>query len=174
MITAVGWSGQWEAKVARRKEGTIRVAAGMQTIHLALAPGESVRSPRIMQLYWFGSDPFAGFNQFRRLMLAHVVPRVAGHPVTPPIAHMSTALYEWNESNEANVLSHLESIKGLGFEVFWLDAFWTRNGFPNGMGHYGFPIERAEATDRFPRGVRVIGEAARSEGMGFLLWFEPE
>jgi len=174
VITAVGWSGQWEATVARDKQGPVRVAAGIETMHLALDPGESIRSPRIMQLYWFGSDPFSGYNQFRRVMLAHVVPRVAGQPVTPPIVHLSTSFYELNESNEENVLSHLESIKGLGFEVFWLDAYWTRDGFPSGMGHYGFPIERAEPPDRFPNGVRAIGQAVQAAGMGYLMWFEPE
>ena len=174
VITAVGWSGQWEATVGHDKDGPIRVAAGMQTMHLALAPGETIRSPRIMQLYWFSDDPFSGYNQFRRLMLAHVVPRVAGQPVTPPIVHLSTSFYELNDSNEENVLSHLQSVEGLGFEVFWLDAYWTRDGFPSGMGHYGFPIERAEPPDRFPHGLGAIGEAVEAAGMGYLMWFEPE
>ena len=72
------------------------------------------------------------------------------------------------------MLSHLEAIEGLGFEFFWLDAYWTRDGFPQGMGNYGFPIERAEPADRFPRGIRPISDAAHEAGMGFLLWFEPE
>ena len=83
-------------------------------------------------------------------MFAHVMPRIDGRPVTPPIAHLSTSFYELNDSTEANVLSHLESIKGLGFEVFWLDAYWTKGGFPAGMGNYGFPIDRVEPRDRFP------------------------
>ena len=58
-----------------------------------------------------------------------------------------------NDSNEQNVLSHLDSLKGLGFEMFWLDAYWTGpSGFPNSMGNYGFPIERVEPKDRFPHG----------------------
>jgi alpha-galactosidase len=58
--------------------------------------------------------------------------------------------------------------------MFWVDAYWTRDGFPAGMGHYGFPIERAEPRDRFPGGLSPIGEAAHKEGMGYLMWFEPE
>ena len=58
--------------------------------------------------------------------------------------------------------------------MFWLDAYWTRDGFPAGMGHYGFPIERAEPRDRFPRGLRPIGDAVHQAGLGFLMWFEPE
>jgi alpha-galactosidase len=174
VLTAVGWSGQWAAKAGRDPDGTLRLAAGLQNLHLRLAPGETIRGPRILQVYWTDDDPARGSNAFRRTMLAHVVPRIAGKPVVPPIVHLSTAFYEMNDSTQANVLAHLDSIKGLGFEVFWLDAYWTRDGFPNGMGHYGFPLTRAEPPDRFPKGLRPIGDAAAEAGMGFLVWFEPE
>jgi alpha-galactosidase len=105
VITAVGWSGQWAAKVERSERGAIRLTAGMQTLHLKLSPGETIRSPRILQLYWFGKDPFLGHNLFRRVMLAHIVPRIDGRPVVPPIAHTGASLYELNDSSEANVLA---------------------------------------------------------------------
>jgi alpha-galactosidase len=174
VITAVGWSGQWRGVVERNNDGCLRIQAGMENLHLRLRPGETVRSPRILQLYWLGGDQFRGHNLFRQVMLRHIVPRIDGKPVTPPIAHLSTSFYELNGSTETNVLSHLEAIKGLGFEVFWLDAYWTRDGFPAGMGHYGFPIQRAEPPERFPHGLKSIGDAARQAGMGFLMWFEPE
>ncbi len=174
VITAVGWSGQWLGLVERNNDGSLRIQAGMQNLHLRLRPGETIRSPRILQLYWLGGDQFRGHNLFRQVMLRHIVPRIDGKPVTPPIAHLSTSFYELNGSTETNVLSHLEAIKGLGFEIFWLDAYWTRDGFPAGMGHYGFPIQRAEPPDRFPHGLKPIGDAVRQAGMGFLMWFEPE
>ena len=58
--------------------------------------------------------------------------------------------------------------------MFWLDAYWTKGGFPEGMGNYGFPIRRVEPADRFPNGLRPISDAAHREGMKFLVWFEPE
>jgi alpha-galactosidase len=174
VITAIGWSGQWVASVEREKQGSLHLQAGQQNLRLTLHPGETVRSPRILQLYWFGEDPQVAYNLFRRTMLHHVVPKVNGTTVVPPIVHLSTSFYESNGSTEKNVLSHLESIKGLGFEVFWLDAYWTRDGFPEGMGHYGFPLQRAEPPDRFPLGLRPIADAAHQEQMGFLAWFEPE
>ena len=174
VITAIGWSGQWVASVERTKSGGLRLQAGIENLHLKLRPGEAMRSPRILQLYWFGDEPFRSYNLFRRTMFHHVMPKLGGKTVAPPIVHLSTSFYEFNDSAESNVLSHLESIKGLGFEMFWLDAYWTRDGFPEGMGNYGFPIQRAEPADRFPRGLKPIGDAAHREGMGFLVWFEPE
>ncbi|MBI3921981.1 MAG: NPCBM/NEW2 domain-containing protein [Armatimonadetes bacterium] len=174
VITAIGWSGQWRGSVEQEKEGVLRIRAGMENLNLRLRPGETIRSPRILQLYWLGNDPSRGCNLFRQAMLRHITPKVHGKPRTPPIAHLSTSFYELNNSTEENVLSHLEALRGLGFEMFWLDAYWTKDGFPAGMGHYGFPIERVEPRDRFPRGLKPITEAAHREGMGFLMWFEPE
>jgi hypothetical protein len=95
--------------------------------------------------------------------------------VFPPVAHLSTAYYEGNLSNEENVLSHLRSTEGLGFEVFWLDAHWTGpDGFPSSMGNYGLPLESVEPPDRFPHGLKPIADAAHARGMKFVLWFEPE
>jgi alpha-galactosidase len=174
VITAVGWSGQWTASVEFR-DGKLRSQAGMQNLHVALHPGETIRSPRIMQLYWSGGDQYRACNLFRRTMLAHIVPRAGGHALPPPIAHLSTSFYELNNSNETNVLSHLRALPGLGFEVFWLDAYWTGpNGFPESMGNYGLPVESVEPPDRFPHGLASIGSAVRKAGLGFLLWFEPE
>ena len=174
VITAIGWSGQWSAIVKRLPDEQLQIQAGMQTMHLKLRPGETIRSPRIMQLYWFGDDPWRGYNPFRRMMFAHIMPRIDGQLVVPPIAHLSTSFDEMHNSTEADVLSHLEPIKGLGFEVFWLDAYWTAGIAAEGVGHYGFPIERVEPKDRFPRGIRPISDAVHKEGMKFLLWFEPE
>jgi len=174
VITAIGWSGRWRASADRQKDGKVILQAGLQALHLKLHPGESIRGPRILQLYWFGKDPHRSYNLFRSTMFAHIMPRVDGSLVTPPIVHLGTSLYEWNDATEKSVLSHVESIKGLGFEMFWLDAFWTKEGFPKGMGNYGFPIERAEPHDRFPGGLKPIGDAVHREGMQFLVWFEPE
>ncbi len=174
VVTAVGWSGQWRGAVERAADGAVGLQAGMQDLRLRLRPGEAIRSPRILQVQWTGADAERGSNLFRQTMLRHIMPKLHGAPVVPPIVHMSTSFYELNGSTEANVLSHLEAAKGLGFEMFWLDAYWTRDGFPAGMGNYGFPLERVEPRDRFPNGLKAIGSAVRAAGMTYLMWFEPE
>ncbi len=174
VITSIGWSGGWNAAAERQKDGKLHLQAGLQNLHLKLHPGESIRSPRILQLYWFGNDPVRSYNLFRHTMFSHIMPKIDGKTVVPPIVHLSTSLYEQNDGDQKDVLSHLESIKGLGFEMLWLDAYWTKYGFPEGMGNYGFPLERSEPHDRFPHGLRPVSDAVHKEGMGFLVWFEPE
>jgi len=173
VITAIGWTGQWQVKVIQPCfEGT-HLQARMEHLHLSLLPGESIRSPRIMQLYWEG-DIEQSYNRFRQTMLRHVLPRVDGEVVVPPIAHLGTAAYEWNSSTEENVMEHFEAIKDLGFEVYWLDAYHTLGGFPKGVGNWWLPATSCLPADRFPRGLRPIADAAHKAGMGWLLWFEPE
>ena len=174
IITAVGWSGQWSASV-ELKDGQLRTQAGMQNFHTVLHPGETIRGPRIMQLHWSGGDQYRAGNLFRQTMLAHIVPQANGKAVPPPIIHLSTSFYELNASNEENVLSHLHAMPGLGFELFWLDAYWTGpKGFPESMGNYGLPLESVEPPDRFPHGLKHIGDEVKKAGFGFLMWFEPE
>jgi len=172
VITAIGWTGQWAASVEHGNSG-LRVAAGMQNLRLKLHPGETIRSPRILQLYWSGDDAFRPYNLFRQTMLKHIVPQVDGQPVPPPIAHLSTAFYEMDQGTEADVLSHLKSIAGLGFEYFWLDAYYGRDDFPT-VGNYVLPLLRGFNLKRFPGGIKPVGAAVRRAGLKFLLWFEPE
>lgn len=175
VTTAIGWSGQWAAAVAN-EDGALRLEAGIQTAHLSLRPGASIRGPRVLQIYWRSdpADPSRPYNLFRRTMRAHVTPRVDGEPIVPPIVHLGSSFYEMNATTERTELDHLKAVEGLGFEYYWLDAYWTKGGFPEGMGNYGFPLSRVEPADRFPRGIAPIGEAVRAAGMGFVLWFEPE
>ena len=173
VITSVGWSGQWNGSVASLANG-MRIEAGMEFLHASLQPGESIRSPRILQVYWQGGNADEAHNQFRRTMLAHIVPQRDGKPVFPPIAHLSTSFYELNATDEASTLSHLAALDGLGFEAFWLDAYWHRDGFPAGIGNYGFPLDRVSDPLRFPRGLKPVTDAVHQKGLKFLLWFEPE
>ena len=172
VITAIGWTGRWGASV-EHVGGALRLRAGLQRMHLKLHPGETIRGPRILQLYWLGEDPYRGYNLFRQTMLRHIMPTVGGTAVTPPIAHLSTSFYDLDKGTEADVLSHLRAAEGLGFEYFWLDAYRGRDAFPT-VGHYVLPVQREVDAARFPRGLRPISDAAHAAGMKFLLWFEPE
>jgi alpha-galactosidase len=172
VITAIGWTGQWKASVDY-DGGRLRVQAGMQNLHVSLRPGESMRSPRILQLHWQEDDAQTPYNLFRRTMFAHIMPQIDGMCPTPPIAHLSTSFYELDDGTEADVLSHLEAAKDLGFEFFWLDAYYGPDRFPT-IGNYVLPIERAVDLKRFPRGLQPISDAAHAAGMKFLLWMEPE
>ncbi|MHB0999410.1 MAG: alpha-galactosidase [Armatimonadota bacterium] len=174
VVTAVGWTGHWGSTVEHKMDNTIRMEAGMRDIKLRLHPGETIRSPRILQVHWAGSDQLRSYNLFRRTMFAHIMPRIKGELVVPPINHATNVFYSQNSGTEKEILEYLDSFKGLGFEYLWLDAFYMKDGWPNGVGNYTYPMNSLADPVRYPNGVKSIAEAAHKEGLGFLLWTAPE
>jgi alpha-galactosidase len=53
----------------------------MDSTHLYLHPGEQIRSPRVLILFWKG-DRDDAHNVWRRLILAHYSPTPGGKPFT--------------------------------------------------------------------------------------------
>lgn len=170
MLLAIGWTGQWEAGFRALAEGQLRVRAGQQLTRFRLHAGESVRSPRIVLVFWQGSDPLRGNNLFRQLVLTHYLPRQNGQPVWPPIC-ASVSHTAPDGTYEGPHLEAVAPMRERGIEVFWSDMDpqqWYPGGFPTGTGTW--EVDRA----KYPSGLEPLGRAIRAAGMGYLLWFEPE
>ncbi len=170
MALAIGWSGQWEARFVRSAQGALEARAGQQLVHLKLHPGESIRTPRILLVFWKGNEPLRGNNLLRQVLMAHYLPRRNGQLVFSPIC----ASVNWTAPDGSYEAPHLEVIEPLakrGVEVFWSDMDpqqWYPKGFPEGTGTWD--VDPA----KYPRGLKPIGDAVRAAGMEYLLWFEPE
>jgi alpha-galactosidase len=170
VAAAVGWSGQWEAAFNVNPDGDLQFRAGQQLTHLKLHPGETIRTPKILLVFWDGADPIRGNNLFRRVMLAHYFPRQNGKLVMPPIC----ACVGWTEPDGTYEKPHVNAAKPLaklGVEVLWSDMDpqqWYPKGFPEGTGTW----EPDPA--KYPNGLKPVGDAAKAAGIGYLLWFEPE
>ena len=167
---AVGWSGQWEARFERAPDGRLRIQAGQQLTHLTLQPGESIRTPRMLLVFWRGLQPLRGSNLMRQAMISHYLPRCGGQVVFSPIC----ASVNWTAPDGSYEGPHLEVLPALakrGVEVFWSDMDpqqWYPGGFPEGTGTW--EVDPA----KYPRGLKPIGDAVKAAGMEYLLWFEPE
>lgn len=170
VVLAIGWSGQWEAGFQPLADGRLRVRAGQQRTHFKLHPGETVRSPRIVLVFWQGPDDLRGNNVFRQLALAHYLPRHDGKPVFPPVC----AAVGRPAADGTYEQPHLDAVAPFaerGIEVFWSDMDpqqWYPGGFPNGTGTW--EVDKS----KYPNGLKPLGDAIRAAGMGYLLWFEPE
>lgn len=170
MAIAVGWSGQWEAEFTGAGDRAAKVRAGMQRTHLRLRPGESIRMPRILSVFWNGSDPIRGNHLMRRTILEHYAPRRNGRPVFAPIC-ASVNETDPDGSYEGPHLRVIAPLARRGIEVLWSDMDpqqWYPGGFPTGTGTW--EVDAA----KYPRGLQPIGDAARVAGLEYLLWFEPE
>jgi len=170
LLTAIGWSGQWAARVDRSAAGPTRLQAGMELTHLRLHPGERIRTPRILVMPWKG-DLAAAHNRFRRLLLFEYVPKIDGRPLRLPVAAQCFDRYSGSRpqwSTEAGQIRAVQATAQLGCDTHWFDAAWFEGGFPNGVGNW---FCRSEA---FPHGLLPVSQAAHRAGLKFLLWFEPE
>lgn len=60
---------------------------------------------------------------------------------------------------------------GLKPDYLWVDAGWYAGSHEKGWPYVGtWEVD----TNRFPGGLRPLSDYARSKGVNFLLWFEPE
>ena len=167
VMLGIGWSGQWSASFQTDDAKKLKLRAGMELTHLKLHPGEEIRTPRILLLFWEGEDRMRGHNLLRRFILAHRTPQQDGKPVTTPFSASGSPLNESTESNQIAFTKRYHEL-GLGIEYWWLDAGWFDGGWPSGVGTWTI------RKDHFPNGLKPLSDAAEAAEMKFLLWFEPE
>ncbi|HAK95296.1 MAG TPA: hypothetical protein DCM87_09900 [Planctomycetes bacterium] len=167
---AIGWSGQWEAEFAAAGDRAVKARAGLERWALALGPGESVRTPRILLVFWEGADPLRGNHAMRRTIMERYAPRRDGRLILAPIC----ASVNYTDPDGTYEGPHVRAMAPLarrGVEVFWSDMDpqqWYPGGFPEGTGTW-----EADPA-KYPRGLGPVGDAARAAGLDYLLWFEPE
>jgi alpha-galactosidase len=166
-VIAVGWTGEWAAEFRREEDGTIRLQAGMALTHLKLHPGEEIRTPRVLMLFW-EQDRMRGHNMLRRHLLRRHRPTPEGQPLVAPLCNGN-----WG-GTPAEV--HLDNIRkivdhDLPFEYYWIDAEW--------FGKPGHWMENAgnwnPRPDLYPEdGFKPISDLLHANGRKFLVWFEFE
>jgi len=169
VVAAVGWSGEWAAEFLAEPRGNVTLKCGMAHTHLLLHPGEQIRTPRMLLLFYEG-DRWRGQNLLRQFLLAHHRPRRDGRPLVAPIT-----CGNWG-GTRAEV--HLDNIRKivqheLPIEYYWIDAEWY--GRPGAAGSWAVNVGNWQVKkDLYPDGFRPISMALRESGRELLLWFEPE
>ncbi|MCX8107730.1 MAG: alpha-galactosidase, partial [Verrucomicrobiae bacterium] len=172
LIVAIGWPGQWVAEFTRDQGCGLWVRAGQELTRFKLLPGEEVRSPLVALQFWRG-DWIRGQNIWRRWMMAHSMPKPGGCLPRPQFVASSSRQYnEMIEANETNQIMFINRYleEGLKLDYWWMDAGWYE--------HHGGGWPRVGTwlvdSNRFPRGLRAISDHAHRNGVGILVWFEPE
>ncbi|MDB6092658.1 MAG: Alpha-galactosidase [Verrucomicrobia bacterium] len=168
-LLALGWPGQWQAEFAR-DHGGVHATGGQQTVHLSLRPGEEIRTPLVALLFWKGADWIEGQNAWRKWFLAHNTPRQNGR--LPPTANM--ICLPGLKSVAATELEGLRTYlrHGMRPDFHWIDAGWYEMD-KSWFAAKGIGTWRPDPI-RFPHGIREVSDEVHSEGMKFVLWFEPE
>lgn len=180
IMVGVGWTGQWMTSFYHETDSTINIKSGMEITHLKLLPGEQIRTPSILLLFWEGSDYLIGNNLLRKFIISHKLPRINGKPIEVPIAANSNLNdivigpsvemrgAKGDHHTESSQIEQARRCKELGIEYYWLDAGWHTGGFPKGVGSWT-PDKRG-----FPDGFRNLSKTLKEMNLKFILWFEIE
>jgi alpha-galactosidase len=159
VCVAIGWTGSWLATIADDASAkTVRFVAGMPKTHLVLHAGETIRSPRIVELAWTG-DRFEVPSQWRRLMLRFYAP----HPLASGDVALPALFVGGEGTSDARVaqIKQLSDAK-IKFDLYGLADWATQRG------------TWTPDPTRFPAGLKPLADAARASGMGVMLNMEPE
>ena len=163
------WSGTWllTARLAS-SDGltTVRLSAGATAT--TVKQGEPFESPH--GVFGIAADGdiamTTALQQYVTNGLRH------GRPINPPVTYNTWFSYG-TEVDDESIRAEMQSAAALGVELFVLDAGWSpgatsRSDYSAGLGSWTVD------TRRFPVGLGPLGDYARSLGMKFGVWVEPE
>lgn len=204
-IIALGWPAQWGVQMSLDSDGLASVLGGMTSYDgfftgaftgtptlydmgltdMYLEPGEQIRTPLIVTMSWHGGDWIDAQNTWRRWILAHNTPRLAGR-VPAPIS--AAAMAEPVPAVEATAQTYMGVMaaydqRGLtprhGGKLGWL---WIDTGWfpipdsvdPNDPLAWSYTGTWEPDPPRFPHGMREITDEVRSFGGKTIVWHEPE
>ena len=174
IVIGLGWTGNWSADFIRDGKD-IKMSAGLpgDKLNAYLKPGEHIRSPRVMIAMYEGNNVQIGFNMWRRAMINHITPKKDGKPAFIPFAYSLSGKEMMNTTAEID-MSYIKSFIGMGFEVGWMDAWYTRDKWPNGIGNYHIPVSDMVDPQRYPEGLTPLVNMIKSNNMDVMIWFGPE
>ncbi len=163
-VFGIGWTGQWAATLSYDAE-ELHVQAGMAKTHLKLLPGEEIRTPRMLALFWRGQSE-RGNNLLRRFLLAHHRPHPNGKPLMLPVLTGG-----WGGAAAAEHLKTIHRIidQKLPLDLYWIDAEWF-GAAPWWKNNGNWSVRR----DLYPQGFRALSDPLHQSGRQLLLWFEPQ
>ena len=174
VITVVGWPGQWAAtfNIPYLAYSPVSISAGQELTCLSLRPGEEIRTPLSLLMFYEGGY-VRSQNIWRRFMIAYNMPKYGGKLAKPYTASM-TDFYPSEESELDGIRKCAKyTEEGLRIDRWHMDAGWFEMA-PGNTDWYKAVGTWEPDRARFPNGLRPIADAARANGMGLNLWFEPE
>ena len=166
VVIAVGWSGQWLAKISQGIKDT-NIKVSQETLKGYLNPGEEVRSPLVSLTFYDSENALKGFNSFRNYTIDCIYPEGTKQITTSGVG------VEFPESTIDSLVENINSIPDWFAEAvdyYWVDAGWypIKTNWGDSIGNWYVD------PNKFDRPFKEVSDAANEKGIGFLLWHEPE
>ena len=167
----IGWAGQWASCFRGLDDHAVHITAGQELTHFTLLPGEEVRTPLSVLMFYRGNR-VRSQNLWRRWMMARNMPRPGGRLPEPMLpAYTGRWFAEMAEATEETQTAFIDRYveEGIKLDYWWMDAGW----YPCDVGWWKTGTWEPDPK-RFPRGLRAVCDHAHAGGMKTLVWFEPE
>ncbi|MGC0336254.1 alpha-galactosidase [Streptomyces sp. SLBN-8D4] len=165
---ALGWSGSWRIAVAQLPDARVQITGGAgydDSGLLRLAAGESFTTPVFAGLWSDGG--FGGASRaWHAYQRAYVIPDAdQDRPVL--FNSWEATNFDISEEQQGTLARRAAA---MGVELFVVDDGWfgARTSDRAGLGDW------APNPDRFPSGLKPLGDYVRALGMQFGIWVEPE
>jgi alpha-galactosidase len=175
VLVGLGWSGSWRASFAV-VGAELNARAGMPTTRFRLHPGEKVRGPRVLLVFWNGPR-LHGSNMLRRVLYEHYLPHLPNGRPHEPLVSVNTCFTYHGKGGyleavtEKSLSALVDPFIALGAEAFVVDAgyFNCKNWWDiNTTKDYSY------SKKRFPHGFRSIANQLARAGVAFGFWFWAE
>ena len=175
VLLGLGWTGNWRADFTA-SGSELEVKAAMPGTHFRLHPGEQVRGPRVLLVFWNGQC-LHGHNMLRHVIYEHYLPRMPdGKPHQPLVSVNTCFTYHGNggyleKVNEQTLSALVQPLIELGAEAVVIDAGYynCKSWTDISRTHNCSPSK-----ERFPRGFEPIRKPLAAAGIYFGLWFPAE
>ena len=172
-ITAIGWSGGWNASFERVEAGC-SMKTGITHAAFYLKPGEKLRTSSVLIMAY--NDPSEKHNKFRALIRKHFSHKNGRR--TNRDGLMAFELWGGLPSDEMKKrIGELKS-HGIKFEEIWIDAGWygnCTNCTDAFSGDWGVKTGDWFVNEKVhPGKLSDVADCARDAGMNLMLWLEPE
>jgi alpha-galactosidase len=175
VAVAFGWTGVWSAEM-KISGSDMAMTAGMNKEHLSLHPGEEVRSPRVLLVFWEGQHTH-GSNMLRQVLYKHYLHSNKGKAGQEPIVsvnfcftHHSNGGY-LTDATEQTLKPLVQPFLDIGAEAFVVDAGWYEcKEWTDIEKDCSYTISK----QRWPNGFKPISEPLKTSKIPFGLWFAPE
>lgn len=170
ILFAVGWTGQWHAKVKKSKN-IVNVKAGIENTRFYLNPNESIQTSQIMVMP-YNTGHIDAYNKFKNIIKQN-----------SPLNKTELPFFSsfWGGASSDFMLKQLNSIaeSKVGIECFWVDAGWY--GDYSTHCYSEFSPEWGEQTGNWfvnekihPNQLNDVFNLATKHNLKKLLWLEPE
>ena len=174
-IFAIGWTGQWNARL-QRNINDVHVQTKLEDTNFKLYPGEKIRTSSLVVMN-YECDVDESFNKWRKLIKKEFsLIGQSGRANELPICSS-----EWGGTSTSDIIKWIDIIKKekLPYECIWMDAAWygksTQSCKDEFEGDWAeFLGDWNVNTLYHPDELKDMSKAIKDAGLKFLLWFEPE